>query len=374
MAKVSYTYEDFIRQATQSGLLSRFSQADLKLAQENPAAGMSILSYKQDYEEATTDEGRALANAGAERVRSEYGGYTGGTDGSGYYVREDYENPYADEQQTLLDGIMQGNGFGDYADQAWQEYRKSYLREGRLAFDNALGSAAANTGGIASTAAVMAAQQAQNYYGAQAVDKKMELDSQLRDDALAALGVLNQMNQTEHDQYLSGEQLADDREQRQADREQQAFENAINIWKSYGYVTEDIAGVLGLPVGTPYSEQAYNEWYESFMEQKEGVYTGKVQKDVVNGGEEQSDGENPAAGDSPLNHGQISRGSTGRDVQAMQTYLIRLGYRCGDKGADGVFGSDTAAAVRAFQAEHGLRVDGICGPKTWAAIFAALEL
>lgn len=36
--------------------------------------------------------------------------------------------------------------------------------------------------------------------------------------------------------------------------------------------------------------------------------------------------------------------------------------------ADGIFGPKTEAAVKTFQALHGLVIDGIVGPKTWAAI------
>ena len=60
-----------------SGLGGQFSDADLKLAQQNPDAGMSIPKYKRDYHNATTPEQRALANLGAEGIRSSYGNYTG---------------------------------------------------------------------------------------------------------------------------------------------------------------------------------------------------------------------------------------------------------------------------------------------------------
>jgi len=37
---------------------------------------------------------------------------------------------------------------------------------------------------------------------------------------------------------------------------------------------------------------------------------------------------------------------------------------------DGVFGTSTEAAVKAVQRRYGLTEDGICGPKTWAALIA----
>ena len=64
----------------------------------------------------------------------------------------------------------------------------------------------------------------------------------------------------------------------------------------------------------------------------------------------------------------IPRGS---QVKAVQWELQRLGYNLGDCGIDGVCGAATVRAIEAFQRRAGLTVDGLCGPKTWAALKAA---
>ena len=61
----------------------------------------------------------------------------------------------------------------------------------------------------------------------------------------------------------------------------------------------------------------------------------------------------------------IRRGSKGDAVKECQALLEKHGYSVGSYGIDGDFGKDTLAAVRAFQKDHGLKVDGICGPRTW---------
>lgn len=63
----------------------------------------------------------------------------------------------------------------------------------------------------------------------------------------------------------------------------------------------------------------------------------------------------------------VKEGASGGITKLIQEYLIAHGYSCGSAGADGKFGSKTAAAVRAYQKDHGLTVDGDVGPKTWAS-------
>lgn len=48
--------------------------------------------------------------------------------------------------------------------------------------------------------------------------------------------------------------------------------------------------------------------------------------------------------------------------------LIAEGYSVGKHGTDGSFGSDTLKAVKAYQRDHGLEVDGRVGPATKAAL------
>ncbi|MCI5816464.1 MAG: peptidoglycan-binding protein [Ruminococcus sp.] len=60
----------------------------------------------------------------------------------------------------------------------------------------------------------------------------------------------------------------------------------------------------------------------------------------------------------------IKLGSKGDDVKELQRKLIAAGYSCGPTGADGICGKNTVAAIRAYQRDHGLSVDGIAGPKT----------
>lgn len=58
----------------------------------------------------------------------------------------------------------------------------------------------------------------------------------------------------------------------------------------------------------------------------------------------------------------ITTGSDAAQVRGVQ-YLLRA--RGHSVTADGLFGPQTAAAVRAFQANEGLTADGIVGPRTW---------
>ncbi|MFE7649079.1 protein kinase domain-containing protein [Streptomyces phaeoluteigriseus] len=67
-------------------------------------------------------------------------------------------------------------------------------------------------------------------------------------------------------------------------------------------------------------------------------------------------------------NGRTRQGDTGKRVLQVQCMLTKRGYGVGDSGADGIFGSGTDTAVRAFQRDGGLSADGIVGHDTWTAL------
>ncbi len=61
----------------------------------------------------------------------------------------------------------------------------------------------------------------------------------------------------------------------------------------------------------------------------------------------------------------LRQGAQGDEVRALQRLLNKAGF---DVDEDGVFGPDTARALKEFQRRNGLSPDAIAGPKTWAAL------
>ena len=231
---MAYTYEDFQKAASGSGV--NFSQYDLDLAKKYPEFGMSVLDLKKQYAGATTAEQRELINAKANQLRSSYGNYTGGTDGSGYvstgkysqgiddtldkigsfgsFTYKDaptYENRYQQKQQELLDAALNREPFSwsKETDPQYGSYKKTYLREGERATANALAQASAASGGRPSSYAVNAATQAGDYYATKLSDVIPTLYQQayerhLKDYQmkLSDLEAVNNQEQLDYAKYL----------------------------------------------------------------------------------------------------------------------------------------------------------------------------
>ena len=81
----------------------------------------------------------------------------------------------------------------------------------------------------------------------------------------------------------------------------------------------------------------------------------------------------PEPAPAPAQKPTLRKGSKGADVTELQTALQKLGCGLGSCGIDGDYGRATMAAVQLFQLDHSLAIGGICGPKTGAAIEAALK-
>lgn len=164
----------------------------------------AVSKYGQDYmaaQAAGNQSGMKAAHDAAEAIRAKYN-YSGGADGSDYislgkkwlsntagmqkttptekFTYESaptYTSKYQTQIDELLDEIMNRPDFSydPETDPQYAAYRKEYAREGQRATADTLGQAAAMTGGMPSTAAMTAAQQAGDYYAAQMADKIPEL-------------------------------------------------------------------------------------------------------------------------------------------------------------------------------------------------------
>lgn len=64
---------------------------------------------------------------------------------------------------------------------------------------------------------------------------------------------------------------------------------------------------------------------------------------------------------------EVKNGSNSASCYVLQAYLKSKGYYTGK--VDGIAGSLTEKAIKAFQKAKGLSQDGIAGQKTWAAVF-----
>ena len=173
------------------------------------------------YNSAATQEEKDYAHKMAEEIRAKYQ-YSGGDDGSEYlpfmnqYGTFPYPQPpkytdqYSNRIDEMLDKLLNRDKFSyDYTkDPLWQQYQSQYLREGERAMEDTMGQLSARTGGLSSSWAQTAGQQAQNYYASQAADKIPELyqlaynmylkdiDTQVQD-----LGLLNNMSDRQYNRY-----------------------------------------------------------------------------------------------------------------------------------------------------------------------------
>jgi hypothetical protein len=184
------------------------SDEDYALSQKN---GEGFNKAKAEGNQAGMD----YFHAQEEALRAKYG-YSGGPDGSQYIPQKttksygeapSYTSAYQDQIDQVLSGILDRPAFSyDYTqDPLYQQYKESYTREGQRAMEDTLGQISARTGGLASSYASSAAQQANQYYMQQLNDKVPELQQlayqMYLDDLNADITRLNLLQGLESSNY-----------------------------------------------------------------------------------------------------------------------------------------------------------------------------
>lgn len=151
----------------------------------------ALEAAKQSWDAASAAGDRAAMDAAhrqAETIRNKYG-YSGGSDGSqylpyqtvtpefSYEAAPEYVNRYQQQIDNLTNEILNREPFSyNYLeDPNYLQYREAYTRNGQRAMQDALGQLAARTGGLASSYAATASQQAYNNYMSELSDIIPEL-------------------------------------------------------------------------------------------------------------------------------------------------------------------------------------------------------
>lgn len=170
-----------------------------------------------------------------------------------YGSAPEYVSPYQAMIDEALNAYLNRPAFAydPQTDPQYSAYRKQYAREGQRATADTLGQYAAMTGGVPSSWAVTAAQQAGDYYAAQMADKIPELYqaayAMYNDEGNRMLSGLNALRNAESDSYdryltklgqfntdrnvqLSLDQLAYER----AQAEQDAIRDRVGSYLSLG--------------------------------------------------------------------------------------------------------------------------------------------
>lgn len=188
--------------------MSAADQAALK------AAGDSWNYYTQLGDSAKAE----AAHKQAEAIRQKYN-YSGGVDGSQYIpleileqVAPEYNPRYQDTLDKILNQYLNRDPFSydPNNDPLYLAMQNMYTREGNRAMLDTLGTAAGRTGGMASSYAVGAANQANNYMLTQLGDKIPDLQQLAyemylgdEDAQLTQLKLLQSLENDNYDRYLT---------------------------------------------------------------------------------------------------------------------------------------------------------------------------
>lgn len=180
-------------------MADNFKHKNTDLTLINDSGDLDLIrQYTEAYNKAYAEgdkAGQQAAHDAAEKIRAKYD-YSGGVDGSKYIKlgtgaspakadtswldklgESSYNYDQSGQISAKLDALLNRTPFSYDAasDPLYQQYRKQYTREADRSAEDVLGKAAVMTGGMPSTAAVAASQQASDYQMSQMTDKIPEL-------------------------------------------------------------------------------------------------------------------------------------------------------------------------------------------------------
>lgn len=157
---------------------TNYHQDAIKYAQQGDWGNVLAALNQRDEKTMTTGEnyGRNSSDIYQELL-AKYGTQKENYNGFEYEARPEYYDDYQARIDAALDKLLNREAFSynPEEDEAYQQYQQTYAREGDRAMRDTLAQVAARTGGMASTYAVSAAQQANQYYMQQLADKVPEL-------------------------------------------------------------------------------------------------------------------------------------------------------------------------------------------------------
>ena len=142
---------------------------------------------------------------------------------------------------------------------------------------------------------------------------------------------------------------------------------SVNLRKSASTSSQRL---LTVPKGAEISVLAISG---DFLNVKYKSYTGYIVADYASVPAQYAPGKALSTdADAQQHYAYLQTGSTGKNVSVLQEALKELEFYAG--AADGSFGANTAAAVKAFQKKNGIRQDGIASPEVQKLIFEGKPL